>query len=179
MRWIIFFILLYLAAMLHMSHLAAFPAGPTADGHFPEILYLPMLAIFYALFAADPAATIVALICGGVLDLLGGEKIFLGTDMIPLALVCWFIVRVRMSIFREHAVSQMMMTLFACLGFALLSTIFRKLVGAPFDDGALKHFGTLSADAVYTAIVAPAIFWVLFRFPGILGFTTHGPRGHG
>ena len=46
MRWLPFFILLYLAGALQFAGL-----GRLSTGAYPRIEYLPMLGIFYALFA--------------------------------------------------------------------------------------------------------------------------------
>jgi rod shape-determining protein MreD len=183
MRWIAFLILLYLMSALQVSHLGGIPA---ANGElWPRIEFLPLLAVFYALYAAEPAATLAALVCGLMYDLRNSD--YLGTSAIPLALVALGIARVRLSIFREHFVSQVIVTLLSVLAFALLSAVYRKLIGAPLDGGPahgeallhvpfLTHLGKLAANAVYTAIIAPILFWLFFRFPHLLGFTSHGPR---
>jgi rod shape-determining protein MreD len=173
MRWITFLILLYVMAALQHANLGGFPPNL-----WPRILFLPMLAIFYALFAADFAAPLAALACGAAWDLLGND--FLGTNMVPLALVAWLIVRIRLSIFREHAISQVIMTLLAVLAFALISALFRKLIGAPVESASLwVHIGRLAGDAVYTSIAAPFFYWLFFRFQPLLGFSSHGYRSRG
>ena len=76
----------------------------------------------------------------------------------------------------------MITTLVAILAYALLTVLFRKLIHAPLTGQSLTdHFFALAGDGVYTAIVAPLFFWMFFRFPNLLGFTSHGPRsrGHG
>jgi len=50
MRWITFFILLYLATALQWARFGALSPAPNPS---PLIEYLPMLAIFYALYATD------------------------------------------------------------------------------------------------------------------------------
>ncbi len=92
-------------------------------------------------------------------------------------LVCWVIVRIRLSIFREHFVSQVIMTLVGILAFGLLAALFGKMVGAPlYNHSVWSHMGRLAGNAVYTAIVAPVLFFVMFKFHGLLGFTAQGPR---
>lgn len=180
MRWITFILLLYFLTAMQCAKFGAFPSGPHGENFWPEILYLPMLAIFYALFAADTAAPLAGLICGAMLDVTSGE--FLGTNLVPLALVTWVLVRIRPSLFREHMLLQMITTLMAILAYAVLTVIFRRLIHAPLTGQKMAdHFFTLAGDGVYTAIVAPLFFWLFFRFPNLLGFTSHGPRtrGHG
>ena len=104
MRWITFILLLYFMTALQCRKFGAFPSGPHGDNFWPEILYLPMLAIFYALFAADAAAPLAALLSGAMLDLTSSE--FLGTNMIPLALVAWVLVRIRHRFFANICCSR-------------------------------------------------------------------------
>ena len=178
MRWITFFILLYFMTALQCAKFASFPSGPHGENFFPEILYIQMLAIFYALFAADPLAPLAALVCGVMLDLMNGD--FLGTSAVPLALVAWLLVRTRPSLFREHMFLQMITTLLAALAYAFLDALFRAFIHAPLNGLSIPaHFAHLAGDAVYTAVAAPLFFWLFFRFQPLLGFTPHGPRGRG
>ncbi|HVX86688.1 MAG TPA: hypothetical protein VH253_18035 [Phycisphaerae bacterium] len=184
MRWITFFILLYLMAALQMAQLGAIPHGVSGGGGggpaWPAIEYLPILAVFYALFAGDAGAPLAALACGAVYDLGNYPNDLLGTNLVPLALVSILVLKIRLSIFREHVVSQGLVTLLALLLFAVLSVIMRVLVQAPLEGHSVwTHFWTLTGDAVYSAVAAPALFWVFFRFTPLLGFTSHGPRTRG
>jgi rod shape-determining protein MreD len=156
-----------------------FGAMPSLTGDpWPRIEFLPLLAVFYAMYATEYAGPLAALLCGLMYDLRQGD--YVGTSMIPLALVGWGIVRVRLSIFRENFVSQVVLTLTAIMAFALLAVTFRWAIGAPLEGrSAWTHLGYLAGNAVYTGILAPFIFWVFFRFQGMLGFTSHGPRGRG
>jgi hypothetical protein len=102
--------------------------------------------------------------------------------MIPLALVGWLIVRIRLSIFREHFISQVVITLLAVVVFAIFAAMFRWIIGAPLEGHTVwGHLTFIAGNAVYSAIVAPLVFYVLFRFQHLLGFTPYGPRarGHG
>jgi rod shape-determining protein MreD len=177
MRWITFFILLYLLTAMQVARFLAIPHGGQP---WPAIQYLPILAIFYSLFATDASAPLAALVCGLAYDLGNYPNDLLGTNLVPLALVAWFVVKIRLSIFREHIVSQALVTLLAMLAFSVLSVIMRLLVEAPLDGGsAWIHLGSLAGNAVYTAIAAPPLFWIFFRLSPLLGFTSHGPRTRG
>jgi rod shape-determining protein MreD len=172
MRWITFFILLYGMDALQMGRLGGIPHG---GDHWPRIEYLPILAIFYALFAAESAAPLCGLICGICYDLAAGEMI--GTTAVPLALMSLMVVHIRLSIFREHFLSQLLITFLAILAFALMSVIMRKVVNAPLDGHSVwTHFGHLATDALYSAVVAPIFYGLFFRFQSLLGFSSHGPR---
>ncbi len=180
MRWITFLILLYLMTALQTSHLGGIPSKAPGAALWPCIEYLPLLAVFYSLYASESAAPIAALLCGLAYDIGNFPDDFVGTNLIPLALVGWLIVRIRLSIFREHFISQLLITLMAILAFAIISAIFRKFIGAPLEGKTVwTHFAFLAGNAVYTAAVAPFVFYVLFRFRHILGFTPHGPRTRG
>ncbi len=176
MRWITFFILLLLADALQQSHLASIP-HPNNTPPWPSIEYLPMLAIFYALFAAEAYAPLCGLLCGIAYDLGNHGADLVGTTAVPLAVTAWLVVRIRLSIFRDHAISQLLITLLAVLAFALLCLPMRSLAKAPFEGHSVwTHFISLAGNAIYTALVAPAFYWFFFRFPGVLGFSSHGPR---
>jgi len=176
MRWLTFFILLYFMTALHNSRFGGIPQASGSGGDiWPLIEYLPLLAIFYAMYASESAAPLAALVCGLVYDLYEFE--FIGTSLIPLALVGWMIVRIRLSIFREHFISQVVITLLGVLAFAFLSVILRRLLGAPLQGRSMwTHFSVHAGNALYTAIVAPFLFYLMFRFHHLLGFTSHGPR---
>ena len=178
MRWITFGILLYLMAALQVCRFGGIPVAAPGTGTWPYIEFLPMLAVFYALYAAEGAAPLAALLCGLATDVRTPELI--GNSMVPLALVGWLIVRIRLSIFREHFISQVVMTLLAVLAYGVIGALFRSLTGGPlYQHSAWSQMGFVAGNAVYTAIVAPMVFFILFRFQGLLGFTSHGPRGRG
>ena len=173
MRWITFLILLYV--------MAAFQAGDLAaqihlNTHWPRVEFLPILAIFYALFAAENAAPFCGLICGLCYDILmPGDLI--GTHAVPLAITGFLVMRVRLSIFRERFASQLLISLLALLAYAVLETLMRVIVSAPLDGLSFwTHLGHEATNAVYSTIFAPFIYWLIFRFYPLLGFTSHGPR---
>jgi rod shape-determining protein MreD len=175
MRWITFLILLYLMSALESARFAAIPHGAT---DWPAIEFLPLLAAFYALYAAESAAPLAALACGSMVDM--GNHDFLGTSALPLALMAWLILRVRLFVVREHFISQMLATFVLILGYAVLSAFFRKILGASLDGGGMfSHVAYLWADAVYTALLAPVFFWIFFRFKDLLGFSLPGARSRG
>ena len=171
MRWITFLILLYVMSSLQLGRLGSLPPGL-----WPSIEFLPILAIFYALFAAESAAPLCGLICGLFYDLPWTTDTMLGTCAVPLALTTLLVVRIRLSIFREHVLSQLLMTFLAIMVFAILSVIVRLIIKASLEGGIFTYLGHMSANAIYSAIVAPLFFWLFFRFQSLLGFTSHGPR---
>ncbi len=163
-------------AALQEAHLGAVPH---AHGDaWPVVEYLPILAIFYALYAAESAAPLAGLLCGLLYDFANSD--ILGASAVPLALVAFLIVRIRLSIFREHFMSQSLITLLAILTFAVFSLPMRYVSNSPLQGLSMwTHLGSLAGSGVYSSIVAPLFFWLFFRFPSLLGFTSHGPRTRG
>src|SRR5436305_2088277 len=173
MRWPPFLILLYLMTALQVSHFLGIPHRTT----WPLIEYLPILAVFYALYAAEGAGPICGLICGVMYDLSNGPEM-IGTNAVPLALVAFLVVRIRLSIFREHFISQLFITLLAILTFGVLSIMMRVVVGGTLQgNSAWSHFVYVAGNGVYSCIVAPFLFWIFFRFQPLLGFSSHRARG--
>lgn len=170
MRWIPFFILLYLATALQAAHLGQFSAA----GYF-HIEYLPLLAIFYAMFAATDSAPLACFWCGLVYDLTSSGP--LGLQAILLAMIGLGIIPIRKHIFRANPVSQAVLT---CLG-VLLFMIARSLVewlvfptagGAWGGIGLATQVGLIASSTLYTALVAPGLFRLLFLLGSLLGFET-------
>jgi rod shape-determining protein MreD len=177
MRWITFLILLFFMFALQIAHAGALPFGPRGDVLWPTIEFLPLLAIFYALFANESAAPLAALFCGLAYDV--GNHDYFGTNTIPLALVALLLLRIRLSVFREHAVTHAIMTFFGILLYAILAALYRQFLGAPLYAASFwAHFTFLAGNAAYTALFAPPLFWLFFRFPKLLGFSYQGPRTH-
>jgi rod shape-determining protein MreD len=173
MRWLTFLILLFFMFALQLSHLGALPHGPHGDLPFPSIEYLPLLAVFYALFADQSAAPIAALLCGLAYDV--GNHEYLGTTMIPLALAALLLLPIRTALFRERPLIHALVAFFILLTFAFLATLTRRLLGAPLAGlSPWTHFSFLAGSALYTALFAPAFFWLFFRFENLLGFAWRG-----
>lgn len=176
MRWITFFVLLYFAAALQAVRLGALSAVPHA---YPLIEYLPLLAVIYALFAEEHQAPLAGIVCGLMYDIFSQP---FGVYTISLGLVAWLVVKIRMSIFREHIFSQFIMAFLALLIFGILAALLRQLVPLLVGHGHGDYpfwaaVGGSLINAFYSACIAPAIIWVLFRFAGLLGFHLKSSRG--
>jgi len=176
MRWIPFVIFCYLAAAFQVGRLGLL----ASSGAVPRPEYLILLAVFYAMYAADDSATLVGLICGILLDLLSSQVV--GTLAIPLALVCFAILKVRLSVFREHGISQCIITGLAVMVFACLAAFFRWILvqtvkAEPSGLVSWSYLAGMGANALYTGLLAPVVFWLFFRLDGFIGFGLRGPRG--
>lgn len=179
MRWITFIFLLYLAAGLQAGSLLGIPHAGNIAATWPRIEYVLLLVVFYSLFADDQQAPLVGLVAGLVLDLTSPFDV-LGTYTVAMGLVALAIVWVRLSIFREHAASQIVITFLAVLVFAMIAGVLRALGPGLPDTGIVSRFfgylGDMTLDAIYTGLVAPVAFWLLFRLRPVLGFEKHGAR---
>jgi len=173
MRWISFTILLYVAAALQTTHLLALS---TRD--YPAIEYLPLLAIFYALFAAEDVAPLCGLWCGVAYDLIStGQP--LGTAAVPLALMTFIVVQIRSAVFREHFIAHMIVAVLGIMLFAFFSGLLRAALAGPDVARSAMFwsvFFPLLINALYSGcIAAPLLFWPLRRLGPALGLDT--PRG--
>lgn len=175
MRWTTFAVLLYAFSIPAATNLLTLGGASS----YPRIEYLVLLAVFYGLYASDDGAPLAALWCGLVMDLLRSQ--ILGTYALPLALVGWALVKIRMSVFREHMIAQLMITILAVIGSGLLVALWRWLLAIPALSGLPNPYGwdyllQNAASALYTGVVAPLVFWLLFRLEPILGFGIKGAR---
>lgn len=175
MRWLTFLVLLYITSALQFAH---FLAWPHAHGPgWPTPQYLVILAAFYALHAEEHVAPLCGLAAGLMFDL-GPDLPLLGTGTVAMGLVAWGIVRIRLSIFREHPVSQGVLTFLAVLAFGVISGLLRTLWPASYEPTRYwPYVGGMAGDAVYSGLLAPAAFWLFFRLRPMLGFGSHGLRG--
>ena len=168
MRWIIFGILLYAAAALQMTHFLSLRPGDC-----PALEFLPLLAIFYALFAMEDVAPLCGFWCGLALDLIT-PGVPMGTNAVPLALVALVVVKIRLSVFRENVISQVVVAGLGVLLFAGLSAVWHTILLSGGDASRPSTFwavfGPLAINALYTGAVAPALFWLLLLLRPILGF---------
>ena len=178
MRWIPFAILLYIAAAFQVARFGLL----SSSGKYPMPEYIILIAVFYAMYAADDAAILVGLLCGILLDVTSSSV--LGTLTIPLALTCWAILKIRLSVFREHAISQIILTALSILVFALLALTLRWILAwaVKADPRGLVSWDYIRGmleNAVYTALLAWPLFWLLLKAEGLLGFGLRGPRARG
>ncbi len=173
-----FCILLYVAAALQSADFATL--GGASHRHYPQIEYIVILTIFYTLFGDERGAPLAAVWCGIFYDLIAGSP--LGTHAIPLGLVGFGIVNVRLSVFREQITSQIILTLLAIIGFGVLSASLSwaafKIAG-PKDALPVPFWSTVgiySVNGIYSCLIAPVLFWLLLKLRPMLGFNTHSRR---
>jgi rod shape-determining protein MreD len=175
MRWITFGILLYLATALQVAHF-----GQWSEAGYFHVEFIPMLAVFYALYPAEDYALLACLCCGFMYDLTGIG--LLGVNTILLSLAGYGITRIRMNIFRQNPISQAVLVfltvVFVLLGRNILTRMGLWSADQPMTvlSGYAPTIGITLSSAIYTAIVAPWVFRGLFMIGPLLGFD--GPSHH-
>ncbi len=175
MRWITFFLLLYLATALQAAHLAQW----SEVGYF-HLEYLVLLAIFYALFAEEDSAILAGFWCGLVYDLT--SQSLLGSEALMLGLIALGLVKIRKHIFRNNALSQIVMTFLAVIIFLVGRTAIDSGVSWAFGQPGVAispvlFAGVTFSSAVYTAVIAPLMFRLIFLLGPLLGFEAPHHRG--
>ncbi len=174
MRWITFFALLYIAAALQSAHLLQL----NVQGYF-HIEYIPLLAIFYSLYAERESALLAALLCGLVYDLTSSS--LLGLEMVILGLIAIGITKIRAHVFRNNFISQMVIVFLGITLFLFSRMILSNLLLWTADKHSLiptgVPFGFIAlSSALYSAVVAPLVFRGLFFLGALLGFESHSGR---
>jgi rod shape-determining protein MreD len=174
MRWLTFFLLLYFATALQAAHLAQW----SELGYF-HIEYIFMLAVFCALFAEKDSALLACFWCGLMYDLTGQSLV--GLEAILAGMIALGIVSVRMHIFRNSVLGQMVITFTSVLLFLAGRLLFGHLAlafagrPAPFIN-IIQYIGIILSSSLYTAVVAPWVFRALFLLGDMLGFDTQRRR---
>jgi rod shape-determining protein MreD len=174
MRWITFFALLYIAAALQSAHLGQL----NVTGYF-HLEFVPMLAIFYSLYAERDSAMLAALLCGLVYDL--NSPSLLGLEMVLLGLLAIGITNVRAHVFRNNFISQIVIAFLAItlflFGRMIISDLLLWMAGkhalVPVN---LAFTMIIFSSALYSAVVAPLLFRGLFLLGPLLGFDSHAGR---
>ncbi len=174
MRWITFFGLLYIAAALQAAHLGQL----NVTGYF-HLEFIPLLVIFYSLYAERESAMVAALFCGLVYDLTSPS--LLGLEMVLLGLLAIGITKIRAHVFRNNFISQMVITFFTTTLFLFGRMIISDLLLWTSGKHAMVPVNLtfsmiILSSAAYSAAVAPLLFRGLFLLGPLLGFDSHARR---
>jgi len=120
-----------------------------------------VLAVYYALWGPWPDAAIGAWILGLGIDLQTvGDSGHVGLYAFLFGAAAWAIMRVRKVFFRDHALTQMLVTGTFALAIELLVEVYRQ-----WGAGASKAsiFWPAFFTALYTAAWTPYLHWLLIR----------------
>lgn len=154
MRWWTFAILA-IVTLLIQSTLAPMLS---IRGSWPDLLFI--LAIHYALWGPWPDVGLAGWLLGLLMDLQSHGRV--GLHAFAFGGVAWAIYYVRRVLFRDHWLTQMLITfVFAGLvrlGVQMYDSI-RSGAGPEFSANVAPALGV----ALYTALLAPYIHWPLIR----------------
>ena len=159
MKWTAFGILAAATLVLQTT------VGPVVAIQSVRPNWMIVLAVFYALWGPWPDAAIAAWLLGLAVDLQsaasGGGRI--GLYAICFGAAAWAMMRIRSAFFRDHAVTQFVMTAVFALAVELLVEAVRwwTLRGA-YPERQAGWFAFFTA--LYTAAWAPYMHWLLLRF---------------
>ncbi|MBP7936309.1 MAG: rod shape-determining protein MreD [Phycisphaerae bacterium] len=159
MRWLPFTILAVLALVLQTT-VAQWVHIYSRD-IWPNCMFI--LAVHYALWGPWPDAAIAAWILGFAVDLQtissGGG---VGLYAFSFGGSAWIIMRIRHAFVRDHALTQVLVTLTFTLLIELLVGAYRQR-GAWSRDGAAAVWWPAMGRAVYTSALAPYLHWPLVK----------------
>ena len=152
MKWTPFVILAGVTVVLQMS------ATPYLEIQSirPDLMFI--LAAHYALWGPWPDAAIAAWILGLVADMQSLDR--LGVHAFSFGLAAWAIMRVRMVVFRDHAATQIVITLLFTVLIQIGVALYRRWGGSG-SGGSILWPAILTG--FYTAMCAPYLHWLLIR----------------
>jgi rod shape-determining protein MreD len=154
MRWFPFAILTLVATVLQTTVVPRVGIG----GVGPDLLFL--LAVHYALWGPWPDAGIAAWILGFIFGTQTDAP--LGLHAFCYGAAAWGIVRMRQVVFREHPVTQFLISLaFTFLVQIAVWTLLHWLSTVRLGFGGV--LGVCFVTAVYTAVCAPFVHAGLHR----------------
>lgn len=162
MRWISFFILAYLAVAIQ-SGLGGFVQ---IGGAAPDLVLLA--AVFLCLNAPADAALLGCFMLGLVHDLLTLQP--LGSYALGYGLFALFAVKAREELPRRHPLSHAALALIG----GLITGVILVVRGWVRPPGML--ISTALISAIYTAVIAPILVWVLQRFSRLFAFAPQRRR---
>ncbi|UCC29469.1 MAG: rod shape-determining protein MreD [Phycisphaerales bacterium] len=161
MRWLSFILLAATALTLQSAIAPRFELF----GVRPD--WLLVVVVFFAMHAPPRDAAIGAWIVGGCADLMTIER--LGLMALTYTLVAVVVASVRNYVFRDRALTQLLLTLVMSVLARLAWTVYSRLL---YDPGqALLVDLTLQVlmASVYTAVWAPVLHKALLRMSRVFG----------
>ena len=153
MRWVPFIIL---ACVTIVCQTTVVPRM-TIQSVWPDWMFI--LAVHYALWGRWPDVAIAAWILGLVVDLHSSDRI--GLHACTYGAAAWAIIHLRQALFRDHPLTQVAVTFVFALGIQLIVGWYRRWGEQPTVLDSLWWSAFLTA--VYTAVCAPFLHWLLIR----------------
>lgn len=164
MRWTVFAILAAITIVCQTTLVQMlFTFNLTVGDIDPDWMFV--LAVYYALWGPWPDAAIAAWILGLVMDLSSLGRT--GLLAFCYGAAAWAIIRARHVVFREHPLTQFLITLLFGLGVQLAVVLYDRWM---VENGAVPGaWRAALLKAVYTAAFAPLLHWVLLRLSFLTG----------
>lgn len=123
---------------------------------YPDLMFI--LAVHYALWGPWPDAAIAAWVLGLVTEMHSLDR--MGVHAFCFGLAAWAIIKIRQVVFRDHAITQILIT-FVFTALVQMAVGYYRQWGAPAAEGSVAWAAILTA--AYTAACAPYLHWLLVR----------------
>ena len=162
MKWISFTII---AALTILCQTTIVPRMEI-QSIWPDWMFI--LAVHYALWGRWPDVAIAAWILGFIVDLYSADRI--GLHAFTYGAAAWGIVRLRQVVFRDHALTHVLMTFVFALAVQVLIGFYRWW-SMPAGTSVFSFWWPAVFTAIYTAAWAPYLLWLygrLGRWTGLL-----------
>jgi rod shape-determining protein MreD len=154
MKWLPFAILATLAIICQTTIVHSV----TVHQVWPDWMFV--LAVHYALWGPWPDAALAGWILGLVVGLQSSDRI--GLHAFAYGLAAWVIIRTRHVVFRQHPLTQIVVTFIFALVVQLIVGIYRQW-GANADVISGGIWWPALFTALYTAAWAPLLHWLLLK----------------
>jgi rod shape-determining protein MreD len=160
MKWLPFVILAVLVLVSQTTVVPMMAIGSV----WPDWMFV--LAVHYALWGPWPDAAIAAWVLGLVVGLQSADRVALHAFCFGGA--AWVIIQVRRTLFRDHALTHVLVTLVFALAIQTIIGLCRYWTAptAATRDELVWH---ALFTALYTALWAPVLHWPLIRLGGWTG----------
>jgi rod shape-determining protein MreD len=155
MKWTAFAILAVVTLVLQTTVI------PAMAIHSIRPDWMLILAVHYALWGPLQNAAIAAWILGLLVGLESTAPDRIALYALGYGAAAWGILRVRQALFRDHPLTQVVVTFLACLLVQLLAGLYRWwAIGSGYNQSVLWPAVFTS---LYTAAWAPYLHWALLR----------------
>jgi cell shape-determining protein MreD len=189
MRWPIFIITAFVFLALDASFLGVLTL-PAVGGIAPSMLIV--LVVFVALFASRFSALSAAMLLGAMADLtlparphghVEAGMYVIGPHALGFLLAAYLVVQLRTMVFRQRVITLSALSLTGAMTAALVAIaiyIVRSWYGEatvyPTDPSAGHELLRQAGVALYTALLAIPLGWVLLASTPVWGFQSGQPR---
>jgi rod shape-determining protein MreD len=163
MRWLPFMILACIGVVLQTTVVHRLQINHVSL----DLIFI--LAAYYALNAPTADAKIAAWLLGFSADLVDPGP--LGVMAFCFGLTALLVVQFRDTMFRSHPLTSAFVTLFCTWMIHMLAGAFFILTHPEVHRSVVEVVLQATYTAIYTALLAPSIHWMLDRMRGTLGLT--------